>query len=66
MTSPGDPQASGRAPASALRAALVSTVLIGVALGRHLIKLDHLADGDPDHIVELLRPSIRSLTRAYG
>ncbi|MEV5754047.1 TetR family transcriptional regulator [Actinoallomurus sp. NPDC052308] len=47
-----------------LRAAVVSAVLIGLAVGRHLIKLDHLADADPDQIVELLRPSIRSLTKA--
>ncbi|GAA4639586.1 TetR family transcriptional regulator [Actinoallomurus vinaceus] len=47
-----------------LRAELVSAVLIGVAVGRHLIKLDHLADADPDQIVEILRPSIRSLTKA--
>ncbi|MCO5991974.1 TetR/AcrR family transcriptional regulator [Actinoallomurus rhizosphaericola] len=47
-----------------LRAAVVSAVLIGVAIGRHLIKLDHLADADPDQIVEILGPSIRSLTKA--
>ncbi|MCO6005209.1 TetR family transcriptional regulator [Actinoallomurus purpureus] len=47
-----------------LRAAMVSAVLIGVALGRHMIKLDHLADADPEQIVEILRPAIRSLTKA--
>ncbi|MEV5706539.1 TetR family transcriptional regulator [Actinoallomurus sp. NPDC052274] len=47
-----------------LRAAVVSAVLIGLAVGRHLIKLDPLADADPDQIVEILRPSIRSLTKA--
>lgn len=47
-----------------LRAALVSATLIGVVLGRHLLKLDPLADADPDQIVEILRPTIRSLTKA--
>ena len=47
-----------------LRAAVVSAVLIGAVLGRHLIKLDGLADADPEQIVELLRPAILSLTKA--
>jgi AcrR family transcriptional regulator len=47
-----------------LRAAVISAVLIGAVLGRHLIKLDQLADADPDQIVELLRPAILSLTKA--
>jgi AcrR family transcriptional regulator len=47
-----------------LRAAVVSAALIGVVLGRHLIKLDHLADADPERIVEILRPAIRSITKA--
>lgn len=47
-----------------LRAAVISAVLIGVVLGRHLIKLDQLADADPDEIVELLRPAVESLTGA--
>jgi AcrR family transcriptional regulator len=47
-----------------LRAAVVSAILIGVVLGRHLIKLDELADADPDQIVEILRPAVRSLTKA--
>jgi hypothetical protein len=47
-----------------LRAAVVSAVLIGAVLGRHLIKLDGLADADPEEVVELLRPAIRSLTKA--
>jgi len=45
-----------------LRAAVVSAVLIGVVLGRHLVKLDPLADADPEQIVELLRPAVLSLT----
>lgn len=47
-----------------LRAAVVSAILIGVVLGRHLVKLDELADADPDEIVELLRPAVLSLTKA--
>jgi AcrR family transcriptional regulator len=47
-----------------LRAAVVSAILIGVVLGRHLVKLEELADADPDEIVELLRPVVRSLTKA--
>ncbi len=47
-----------------LRAAVVSAVLIGAVLGRHLLKLDQLADAEPEQIVELLRPAILSLTKA--
>jgi len=47
-----------------LRADVVSAVLIGVAVGRHLIRLDHLAAADPERVVELMRPVIRTLTRA--
>jgi AcrR family transcriptional regulator len=47
-----------------LRAAVANAALIGVVLGRHLIRLDHLADADPERVVELLRPAIRSLTKA--
>ncbi|WP_329004602.1 TetR family transcriptional regulator [Kribbella sp. NBC_00709] len=45
-----------------LRADVVSAVLIGVVLGRHLLKLNHLAEADPGKIVELLRPAVHSLT----
>ncbi|QKG22254.1 TetR/AcrR family transcriptional regulator [Actinomadura verrucosospora] len=44
-----------------LRAALVNAMLIGIALGRHLLALDHLADADPDRIVEILRPAVRAV-----
>jgi hypothetical protein len=47
-----------------LRAAIVSAAILGVVLGRHMIKLDHLADADPDQIVDILRPCVRTLTRA--
>jgi hypothetical protein len=36
---------------------------MGVVLGRHLIKLDHLADADPQQ-VDILRPCVSPLTRA--
>lgn len=49
---------------AALRADIVSAALIGVVLGRHLIKLDHLIDADPQQIVDILRPCVRSLTKA--
>lgn len=47
-----------------LRAAVLSAILIGVVLGRHLVKLEELADAEPDEIVELLRPVVFSLTKA--
>jgi AcrR family transcriptional regulator len=47
-----------------LRADIVSAALIGVVLGRHLIKLDHLTDADPQQIVDILRPCVRSLIKA--
>ena len=49
-----------------LRAAVVSAAIIGVVLGRHLIRLDHLTDADPERIVEILRPAVRAITRAEG
>lgn len=49
-----------------LRAAVVSAALIGIVLGRHLIRLDHLADAAPERIVEILRPAVRSITKADG
>lgn len=49
-----------------LRAALLSATMIGVVLGRHLIKFDHLAAADPERIIEILAPCIRSLTKADG
>jgi AcrR family transcriptional regulator len=49
---------------AALRAEVISAALIGIVLGRHLLKLDHLVDADPAHVVDLLRPVVRSLTKA--
>src|ERR1017187_9871528 len=47
-----------------LRAELVSAVILGVIVSRHLLKSDGLTGADPEQIVDLLRPCLRSLTRA--
>lgn len=47
-----------------LRAATLSAVLIGLVLGRHLVKLDPLADADPGQVAEILRPAIRAIVKA--
>jgi AcrR family transcriptional regulator len=46
------------------RAALISAIMIGVIVSRHLLKADSLADASPQQIVGLLRPCLRSLTLA--
>jgi AcrR family transcriptional regulator len=46
------------------RAALISAIMLGVILSRHLLKTDSLADAVPQQIVGLLRPCLRSLTLA--
>lgn len=45
-----------------LRTGLTSAITLGVVVGRYLLKLDGLRDGDPDEITALLRPCIQSLT----
>jgi AcrR family transcriptional regulator len=47
-----------------LRAALVSAVMLGVIVSRHLLRTEALSDASPEHVVDLLRPCLRSLTRA--
>ncbi|MBE3009443.1 hypothetical protein IL992_09560 [Microbispora sp. NEAU-D428] len=49
-----------------VRASVISAVLIGVVLGRHLLKLEELRDAPPEQISALLRPCLRSLTGADG
>lgn len=44
-----------------LRAAIISAVILGITVSRHLIKSDELADADPEQVVELLRAGIQSL-----
>ena len=45
----------------ALRAGLLSATIVGVMVGRYLLKLDALKDADPKEITELLRPCFHSL-----
>ena len=47
-----------------LRAALVGSVMLGVVVSRHLLKSDALAGASPQQVIDLLRPCLRSLTRA--
>lgn len=47
---------------ASLRAAIISAVLLGITVSRHLIKSDELADADPAQIIRLLRPCVLSLT----
>jgi AcrR family transcriptional regulator len=47
-----------------LRAALVSAVMMGVIVSRHLLRTEALSDASPEHVIDLLRPCLRSLTRA--
>jgi AcrR family transcriptional regulator len=44
-----------------LRAAIISALILGVTVSRHLIKSDELASADPARVVELLRPCVLSL-----
>jgi AcrR family transcriptional regulator len=47
-----------------LRAALISAVTLGVIVSRHLLKSDDLGNAGPEQVIDLLRPCLRSLTRA--
>ena len=47
-----------------LRAALVGAVMLGVIVSRHLLRTGALSDASPGHVIDLLRPCLRSLTRA--
>ena len=47
-----------------LRAALVGAVMLGVIVSRHLLRTEALSDASPEHVIDLLRPCLRSLTRA--
>ena len=46
---------------ASLRAALISALVLGVTVSRHLIKSDELAAADPAQIISLLRPCVTSL-----
>jgi AcrR family transcriptional regulator len=45
-----------------LRADLIGSIILGVVINRHLLRLDALAGADPEHILDLLRPCLRPLT----
>ncbi|MFF0868269.1 TetR family transcriptional regulator [Nonomuraea sp. NPDC003560] len=45
-----------------LRAALMTTILLGVTVGHQLLELPELRDAPPERIARLLRPSLRALT----
>jgi len=49
-----------------LRAAIISAVVLGITVSRHLLKTDALAEADPEQVVGLLRPAIRSLADGSG
>ena len=47
-----------------VRAALVGAVMLGVIVSRHLLSSDELTAASPQQVIDLLRPCLRSLTRA--
>jgi AcrR family transcriptional regulator len=49
-----------------LRAAVISAVILGVTVSRHLLKSDELATADPAQVIRLLRPCLLSLTLRPG
>ena len=44
-----------------LRAAIISALILGLMVSRHLIKSDELASADPEEVIRLLRPCVLSL-----
>ena len=44
-----------------LRAAVISAIMLGITVSRHLMKTDELATADPEQVIGLLRPCILSL-----
>jgi AcrR family transcriptional regulator len=44
-----------------LRAAVISAVILGVTVSRHLLKSDELATADPARVISLLRPCLLAL-----
>jgi AcrR family transcriptional regulator len=46
---------------ASLRAAIISAIILGVTVSRHLIESDELATADPAQIIGLLRPCLTSL-----
>ena len=46
---------------ASLRAAIISAVILGVTVSRHLVKSDDLATADPARVIGLLRPCLLAL-----
>ena len=46
---------------ASLRASLISAIILGVTVSRHLLKSDELARADPAQVISLLRPGMISL-----
>jgi AcrR family transcriptional regulator len=44
-----------------LRTAIISAIILGLMVSRHLIKSDELASADPAQVIRLLRPCVLSL-----
>jgi AcrR family transcriptional regulator len=51
---------------ASLRAAIISAVILGVTVSRHLIKSDELAAADPEQVITLLRPCLNALAGQPG
>jgi AcrR family transcriptional regulator len=49
-----------------LRAAIISAIILGIMVSRHLIKSDELATADPAEVITLLRPCMLSLAAPPG
>jgi AcrR family transcriptional regulator len=47
---------------ASLRAAIISAIILGITVSRHLIKSDELATADPARVISLLRPCVLALT----
>ncbi|NUR92427.1 MAG: TetR/AcrR family transcriptional regulator, partial [Nonomuraea sp.] len=45
-----------------LRAALVTSVMLGVTVGYQLLEVEALRQADPEEIARLLRPALRAIT----
>jgi len=59
-----EPSTMAMLPAPEWRAALVSAVWLGVIVSQHLLNSDTLKAASPQQVIDLLRPCLRSLTRA--
>ena len=46
---------------ASLRAAIISAIILGITVSRHLIKSDELASADPAQVISVLRPCMISL-----